>query len=155
MRSRESLHELVDKLPEAALETTEQVLRNYQTWPPKPPVGVEKMRQHVEELLRKRADEWTAHGSGGATSRSHFISGHSKPDGDGMASGSTMVGAVLVNFEIRIFRGRRLELEERLRLSDDEKSLLYSKQIKGPDGKEGRYEIKFDAGKGLPPVNED
>jgi hypothetical protein len=154
MPSRESLHELVDRLPEAALETTERVLRNYQTWPPKPLVGVEKMRQRVDEMLRKRADEWAAHGRGGLIG-SHFTGGHSKPDGDGMALGTTMDGPVLVNFEIRIFRGRRLELEERLRLSDDEKSLLYSKQIKGPDGKEGRYEIEFDASEGLPPISED
>jgi hypothetical protein len=154
MRSRESLHELVDKLPEAALETTERVLCNYRTWPPKPPVGVERMRQRVDGNLRKRADESAAHGRGGLIS-SHFIGGHSNSDGDGMASGTTMDGPVLVNFEIRIFRGRRLELEERLRLSDDEKSLLYSKQIKGPDGKEGRYEIEFDASEGLPPISED
>jgi len=36
MPSRESLRELVDTLPEGALESAERVLRNYQIWPPKP-----------------------------------------------------------------------------------------------------------------------
>jgi hypothetical protein len=64
-----------------------------------------------------------------------------------------MDGSTLVNFEIRIFRGHRLELEERLSLSEDKKSLLYAQQIKGPQGKESRYEIQFDVSEGPAPAS--
>ncbi len=71
-----------------------------------------------------------------------------KPDGDGMASMQTTDGPALVTFEIRIFHGYRLEREERLSLSDDKKSLMYSQEIKGPDGKEERYQMKFPVAEG-------
>jgi hypothetical protein len=56
MLSRESLRKLIDTLPEEALESAEQVLRNYQIWPPKPPIEVEKMRERVHELFRKNIE---------------------------------------------------------------------------------------------------
>jgi len=70
-----------------------------------------------------------------------------------MSSMSTMDGPDFVNFEVRVFRGHRLEIEERLRLSDDGKLLQYSQQINGPDGKENRYEIQFNVSEGNSPVN--
>jgi hypothetical protein len=90
--SREVLHESVDKLPEPALEAAERMLKNYQSWPPKPPMTVERMR-------------------------------------------------------------RRVELEERLGLSDDGKLLRYSQQIGGPDGKTNHYEVAFKVPEGNSPVN--
>jgi hypothetical protein len=156
MPNRESLHKLIDTLPEAALESAERVLQNYQTWPPKPPIGVEKMHERVDELLRKRGLESAAHmGTGFIRADARSIGESFDPDSDGMASMSTMDGPALVNFEIRIFCGHRLELEERLRLSEDKKSLVYTQQIKGPKGKEGRYEIEFEVAEGLPPVERD
>ena len=122
MPSRETLHELVDRLPEAALETTERVLRNYQMWPPRPPITVEKMRERVEERLRNRGENCV---------RAYLGGGSSKPNGDSMSSMSTMDGPDCVNFEVRIFRGHRLELDERLHLSDDGRLLQYSQQIAG------------------------
>lgn len=113
MSNRESLHKLIDTLPEAALESTERVLLNYQTWPPKPLMDVEKMRQRVDELLRRHSEKSAVH-TGAGVIRANFADSSQKPDGDGMASMSTMDGPALVNFEIRIFCGHRLELEERL-----------------------------------------
>jgi hypothetical protein len=149
MASRENLHELIDKLPEAALESAERILRNIQTWPPKPPIEVEKMRKRVEERLTKPPEELIARPGGGLI-RGQFISCHSTREGDGAALGSTFEGETLVNFEVRLFRGHRLEFEERLRLSDDKRSLLYSQWIKGPEGKEGRYDIEFAVAEGPP-----
>jgi hypothetical protein len=154
MPNRESLHELIDTLPEAALKAAGRVLQNYQTWPPKPPIGVEKMHERVDELLKRRGEEWAAHNRTGYVSV-HMGGGSFKPDGDGMASATTMDGADLVNFEILIFSGHRLELEERLHPSEDKKSLFYTQQIKGPRGKEGRYEIEFEVVEGLPPSERD
>jgi hypothetical protein len=108
MPNRESLHELIDTLPEAAFEVAGRVLQNYQTWPPKPPIGVEKMHERVDELLERRGEELAAaHNRTGYVSV-HMRGGSFKPDGDGMASASTMDGRDLVNFEIRIFCGHRL-----------------------------------------------
>jgi len=111
------------------------------------------MRKRVDELFRKRVEERAAHtGTGFIGSR---ISGGSfKPDGDGMASMSTSEGQTLVTLEIHLFQGHRLEIEKRLRLSDDKKSLVYTQQIKGPQGKEARHEIEFDVAEGLPPVSD-
>jgi hypothetical protein len=84
------------------------------------------------------------------------MSGESfKPDSDGMALATTMDGPDLVNFEIHMFCGHRLELEERLHLSENKKLLVYTQQIKGPQGKEDRYEVEFEVAQGLPPVEED
>jgi hypothetical protein len=155
MPNRESLHELIDTLPEAAFEVAGRVLQNYQTWPPKPPIGVEKMHERVDELLERRGEELAAaHNRTGYVSV-HMRGGSFKPDGDGMASASTMDGRDLVNFEIRIFCGHRLELEERLHLSENKKSLVYTQQIKGPKGKEGHYEAEFEVAEGLPRVERD
>jgi len=139
MPSREALHELVDQLPEAALEATERVMKNYQTWPPKPPITVEKMRERVEERLRNHRENCI---------RTYFGGGSSKPNGDSMSSMSTMYGPDFVNFEVRVFRGHRLEFEQRLRLSDDGKLLQYSQQIGGPDGKTNNYELEFNVSEG-------
>jgi len=147
MPSREALHELVDKLPEPALESTQRILESFQTWPPPPPVPVGKLRERVDEMLKTRADKWRTH-SGKPLGGSSISRGNFKPDGDGMASMQTTDGPALVTFEIRIFHGYRLEREERLSLSDDEKSLMYSQEIKGPDGKEERHQMKFPVAEG-------
>jgi hypothetical protein len=154
MQNREALHKLLDTLPEDALEATERVLQNYQIWPPKPRIGIEKMHQQVNALLKRRSEQWDPH------NRTGFVSvraggGSFNPEGDGMASAITTDGPDLLNFEIRIFHGHRLELEERLHISEDKKSLVYIQQIKGPQGKEGRYEIEFEVARGLPPAEGD
>jgi hypothetical protein len=153
MPNRESLHDLIDTVPEAALESAERVLRNYQTWPLKPPIDVENMRKRVDELFGERGKELAARTGTGFRS-SHIGGGSFKPDGDGMASMSTSEGQTLVTLEVHLFRGHRLEIEERLRLSEDKKSLVYTQQIKGPQGKEARHEIEFEVAGGLPPVSE-
>jgi hypothetical protein len=143
MPSRECLRELIDTLPEAALESAERVLRNYKIWPPMPRIEVEEMRERVHELFRKNVEEQIARTGRGAMG-SHVMGSHFKPDGDGRASMSTSEGQTSVTFELRIFRGHKLEIEERIRMSEDNKSLLYTQAITGPDGKAGRYEVAFE-----------
>jgi hypothetical protein len=152
MPSRESLRELVDTLPEGALESAERVLRNYQIWPPKPPIEVEQMRERVEELFKKNIEEQIARTRRGVIG-SHSMSTRFEPDGDGGASMSTSEGQSSVTFELRIFRGHRLEIEERLRMSEDNKSLLYTQAITGPDGKVSRYEVAFEVTQEIPPLS--
>jgi hypothetical protein len=64
--------------------------------------------------------------------------------GEGAASMTGWEGETLVKVELHVFRGHRLDIEDRLRISDDKNLLLYSQQIRGPRGKEGRFEIEFD-----------
>jgi hypothetical protein len=145
MATRESLHKLIDTLPEAAVESAERVLQNYEAlmWPPQPPADVMKMHREVEERFRRGAAEHAARTGRGMISSS--IGGSRfKPDGDGGASMSGWEGETLVTVELHVFRGHRLDIEERLRISEDTKSLIYAQQVKGPGEKEGRYEIEFD-----------
>jgi len=53
-------------------------------------------------------------------------------------------GETCVKVELRVFKGHKMELEERVRLSADQRALLYSQKIKGPMGKEDFHEIQFD-----------
>src|SRR5260370_7659747 len=105
--------------------------------------GVEKMREQVEQRFKRSAAEHAARTGRGSISSS-FSRSAFKPDGDGSASMSGWEGETLVTLEVHVFRGHKLEIEERLRISEDKKALLYAKHIKGPLGKEGRFEIEFD-----------
>ena len=53
MPHRNSLHNLVDTLPEEALESIERVLQHHQKWPPQPPIDVQKLRDQVRERFAK------------------------------------------------------------------------------------------------------
>src|SRR5258708_6548508 len=120
MTTRESLHKLLDTLPEGALESTERVLQNYQAWmwPPQPSADVEKMREQLEQRFKRSAAEHAAR-TGRGTISSSFSRSAFKPDGDGSASMSGWEGETLVTLEVHVFRGHKLEIEERLRISED------------------------------------
>jgi hypothetical protein len=143
MPNRNSLHNLVDTLPEEALESIGRVLQHHQKWPPQPPIDAKKLHDQVRERFAKYAKEYspqTGHGpfagfSGG---------GHVSAEGDARASMTGWEGDTRVEVEHRVFRGHKLEIEERLRISDDKKSLLYSQSVKGPAGKTVSHEIEFD-----------
>jgi hypothetical protein len=120
---------------------------------PKPPIEFEQMRELVHELFRKNIEEHSAR-TGRGVIGSHITSSSFKPDGDGRASMSTSKGQTLVTFDLRIFRGHRLQIEERLRMADDNKLLLYTQAITGPNGKVGRYEVAFDVTQGIPPATQ-
>jgi hypothetical protein len=142
MSNRITLHRLVDALPEAALEQAERVLTHYQTWPPKPPANVERMHEDV----RKRFEENARHQAsrtGRGVIGGFSAGGRFGPEGDGVASMTGWEGESSVRVELRVFRSHSLEFEERLRLSDDKKSLIYSQKIKGPTGKEHTYQLEF------------
>jgi len=144
MSNRETLHSLIETLPNASLETVERVLRNYQTWPPpQPSVDFEKLKQRARERFEKsqrQEAERTGRGVIGG-----FVGGSfSTPDGDGSASMIGWEGETLVKVEARVFKGHKMELEERFRFSDDQQAIQYSQKIKGPTGKEHSHEIKVD-----------
>jgi hypothetical protein len=150
MSNRDSLHSLVDSLPEAAFGSIERVLRTHQTWPPLPPqpqADVEEMWKRVKERFEKSAREYAA-ATGRGVVGGFFRGGHFRPGGggDGAASMTGCEGETLVKVELRFFRSHKLELEERLRLSADKRFLLYSQKITGPTGVEDFYEKEFAVG---------
>ena len=86
--TRETLHRLVDTLPEAALEPAEKALQHFQIWPRQPPPEVERMnREHHERMLRSMRPGTISGGggggsysmgSGGQVENGHFSFSHGK-----------------------------------------------------------------------------
>jgi hypothetical protein len=152
MTNRNSLHQLVDTLPEASVESIERLLQMYQKWPPEPPADVKEMNERMEKDFKKSLEEHAARTGTGKTlsfTRSTSVS----PRGDCSTSQRMWEGETAVNVELRVFCGHKLDTEERLRFSDDKRKLMYSQFVKGPDGKEGRYEIEFDIAEERRPMN--
>jgi hypothetical protein len=139
---RDALHQLVDTLPEAALESVERALQHFQTWPPERHPDAEKLHQRLQKLMGERTGQM-----GGSSTASFF------GDGDGVASAYGCQGRDNLSIELRRFRGHELQIERRLGVSEDKRKLLYALLIKGPDGKEGHHEFEFDiADASTPPL---
>jgi Clp amino terminal domain, pathogenicity island component len=129
--ARDSLHALVNTLPDGALQHAKRMLEHLHVWPPSAP-----LRERMSKGFRPGAV--TASGAfGGWTSGP----GGEVEDGD-FSSTRVEDGAVVVETH-RIHRGHEITLIERLRLSEDGKTLAYSQEIHGPK-KEFRHEIEFD-----------
>jgi hypothetical protein len=78
-----------------------------------------------------------------------FVGGsRSTPDGDRAASVTGWEEHTLVKVEMRVFKGHKMEMEERFRLSDDQQAIEYSQKVKGPTGTEYSHEIKVDVCQG-------
>jgi hypothetical protein len=147
MSNRETLHGLIETLPNASLETVERALRNYQTWPPQRSVDFENLKQRVSERFEKTQRQ-EAERTGRGVIGGFVGGGFSTPDGDASASMIGWEGETLVRVEMRVFKGHKMELEERFRLSDDQQVIRYSQKIKGPAGKEYSQEIEVDVIRG-------
>jgi hypothetical protein len=143
MPDRDSLHQLVDTVPEAALEAVERALQRFQAWPLEMPRDAQNMQKRMKELIAAR--------TAGRGSMSVMGSGSLIGDGDCVMSGSGSKDGAEVTIELRRFRGHELQMERRLGVSKDKRKLLYALRIKGLDGKEGHREIEFDIGGDSPP----
>ena len=131
------LHQLIDTLPQPAWTRVQQILEFQQN-----AIDThedltalqDKMQLHIHRHLRRSGGGVAGSGGGG----SMF------PDGSGHFSveGCDDDGAHLT-LTYRYFRGRRLELAERVVLSPENHSLVYRINITGPDGKESEHEVEF------------
>lgn len=154
MANRDSLYQLVHTLPEASVESVERLLQMYQKWPPELPANMKEEIQRTEEAFKRSLEEHAARIGGDKTLNfSCTRVSNVSLGGDRSVTQRMWEGEVLVTLEMRVFCGQKLDTEERLRLSDDRQKLLYSQFIKGPKGKEGRYEIAFDVVQERPPVD--
>jgi hypothetical protein len=116
MQSREELHNLVDSMPEAAIETAHRFLSALQVWPPRPPIDPGKKIRMTEVR--------TAAGT---------RAGFSRWDGD-----------TYVVETHRSVRGHELTIVERLRVEGEH--LIYKHEVTGPGGKRDEREISFEIG---------
>jgi hypothetical protein len=144
MPDRNSLHQLVDTLPEAALEAVARALELFQTWPPEMPRHAQNMKKRMMELIAER----TARRGG----MSGVASGSLTGDGNCVWSADGSKDGAEVAIELRRFRGHEFQMERRLGVSEDKRKLLYALLIKGPGGKEGHRETEFDIVDDTPPA---
>jgi len=145
MPDRDSIHKLVDSLPQEALEAAERILQSSQKWRLEPPRDVATMRADVKESFARGSEEAIEHKreqrkAHGMTPPQSFptLYSHRK------VSDSATEGETLVTFTIWRVHWHNTEIEERFSLSEDKRTLLYSQQIQGPHGKKENFEIDFD-----------
>lgn len=118
-KDRQSLHELVEKLPESALRRANRMLEHMRSWPPAPePRPPSDRGESVPPTAALAASGWRH-----CSTR--------------MEDGAEV-------FETQHFhRGHEVTLIERYRLSEDGTRLSYSQEIRGP-GKSVQHTIDFD-----------
>lgn len=145
MEDRAKLHKLVDELPEEALGATIRVLENYQKWPPKGPADAEQMLTKAQERFRTHNEERAKREGRGFLSGT-VGGGSFSPDGHGSASVTGWEGPTAVTAKVHYFRGREFHSVERLRLSDDGRQLLFSLEIKTPNGTAQHHDFSLEPG---------
>ena len=140
--TRETLNALVVTLPEGAIEQACRTLERLQVWPPRPP----EMSPRIAEIQKEMHERFTRSirpgtgmvgGSGGGWS--------TDPQGklcDGSISSSRMEDGARVTETHRFFQGHELTIVERLRITEEGKTLSYSYELHGPK-KDHSFEIDF------------
>jgi hypothetical protein len=146
MSDRDKLHQLVDILPEVAIDATFRVLENYQKWPPKGHADASEMLREAQEGFRRQHERRAQREGRGFLSAS-VGGGSLSPDGHGSASTTGWEGHTLVTVKVHYFRGRELHTVERLSLSEDQRKLLFSLEIKTTNGLAERHDFSLDLDK--------
>jgi len=139
--SREELHQLVDTLPEAAVEPAKQSLQHFQIWPPQPPPEIERMQREHQERMRRGMRPGTGGTGGGGGSYSTGSGGRIE---DGHFSFTRSEDGANVIETHHFHEGHEITVTERLRMNDDGKMLIYANEIVGPDEKAHTQQITFE-----------
>ncbi len=129
------MHQLIDTLPEQALQIVQGVLERFQVWPPAPPERPRRWEAEAAERTH-RAKRLGGGGIGGG--------GHRTVDGQ-WGHDSTMYYEDTAQV-IRTYRydaGHELIIDERVRLSEDGERLQYSHAVTGPDGATHARDFEF------------
>ncbi|MGA2811790.1 MAG: hypothetical protein ABSG16_10360 [Candidatus Acidiferrum sp.] len=145
MFDRAALHNLVEALPEEALDFAFRVLEHYQKHPPSNESDPEKLRakarNRVMRSTRLRAKRTGASGTS-------LLAGCVGPDGYGSATAQGWEGQTCLVSKVCFYRGHELHTVDRLSLSEDGCKLLYAVEAKILDGAVERHQFSFDvAGK--------
>lgn len=152
MDDRKQLHALVDSLPEGALDSVEKYLQAIQTWPPNAPEYPPQVARHRKELEQKRneleqkRDKFLKGRSGIGTgvwaidrnNKSHASCGNTEHNSE---TGELTVRTFRVHYDFP------MEITERFRTKDDDKTLEYQFHISGL-GNEHGFVLQFKANGG-------
>jgi hypothetical protein len=140
--TRDELHQLVDTLPEAALEPAEKALQHFQIWPPQQPPEIERMNREHHERMRRSMRPGTAGGGGGGS----YSMGSGGRIENGRFSFSRWEEKTAVVENHQFHQGHEIRIIERMRMDTDGKMLIYVAEIVGPNGKAHQHEITFEVG---------
>jgi hypothetical protein len=154
MDDRKQLHALVDSLPEDALDSAEKFLLAIQTWPPQktapPPHVVERMKKHEQrreqyrrELEQKRDRFLKLSGSGGGSSVWMIDRNNKTHASCGSTEHNWETGEMTVK-TFRVHHDFPMEITERFRMKDDDRTLEYDFHISGL-GNEYDFALQFKA----------
>ncbi|MBZ5586547.1 MAG: hypothetical protein LAQ30_31055 [Acidobacteriia bacterium] len=144
MPNRTRLHQLLDTLPEPALNMMQGALENFQSWPPvdwgKEPERFRELRESNRDRVRQ-SSPGIGGGSGG------FMDGYVPGPGGRVEYGSFRHsfwdGDSVVVETHRFHAGHELVIEERMRLTDGGTKLQYLHTVTGPDLTADRREMVF------------
>jgi hypothetical protein len=136
MLDRARLHELVDNLPEAAITLAQGALEHMQTWPPSEPPQVRAIKEARLERMRQSMRP-------GAFGGAHYRMGPGGRVEYGHQSHSHWESDAVVTETHRFHAGLELVIEERLRLDNRMRMLIYTHEITGPDGTKDTHEVSF------------
>ena len=141
MVGREEMHALVDSLPEEALECAHAYLKGIQTWPPKrhePRPEVEKARRELEQ----KRDRFLKRSGSGSNVEVWSVDRNNKTHAScGSSEHNWETGEMTVK-TFRVHYDFPMEITERFRMKDDDKTLEYDFHISGL-GNEHGFVVQF------------
>ena len=143
MAAREQLHALVDSLPEGALESAQTYLKAIQTWPPKRPEQRPEVEKFRKELEQKR-DKFLKLSGSGARVDAWLIDRNNKTHASCGSSDHNWETGEMTIRTFRVHHDFPMEITERFRMKDADKTLEYDFHISGL-GNEHGFVLQFKA----------
>ncbi len=143
MADRATLHNLVDQLPEAALDAAYRVLDHCQKWPPKGPADADKMLNQARERFRSNYEKRARLRGGGYVS-GEAVSNSFSPEGYGYSSIHGWEGLTSITATVHFYHGHEIHTVERISLSEDKRRLQFSVEGNLPGRPAERLQFSFD-----------
>lgn len=144
MPTREELHNLIESLPEGAMEGAQRLLSNLQVWPPPGLPDLAAMRKRHEEHRAETRKRMAAQQRPGTISGFGGTANYNPNIGSGQSSTNHWDGDTFIVQTYRQHLGHELMVIERIRL--DGQRLIYTHKVTGPGEKADKRQIIFDLG---------
>lgn len=139
--SRADLHELLDSLPDGAIPSASSALHHLRVWPPAPFIANPHMTEMRERMQQRMRDAGIAGMRGAGGGGGGFGSGPGGRNGN-FSFSVPEEGASVVETH-RFYEGHEITIIERMRISENRRSLEYTIDIAGP-GQERKVDLAFD-----------
>jgi hypothetical protein len=141
---RESLHKLVDSLPEDALQPAGQALQHMQQWPPKPvqlPPRIAKIQEDLQRrTMEGRRPGFAGTGGGGG----NWTTGPHGDVQDGRYTSTRKEDGATVVETHHFFRGQEITVTQRFQFAEDGKTLtLFEEAAHGQQRYRNTMEFEF------------